>query len=246
MGDLFSVKNKVIIVTGASRGIGKAIAKHLADQEAIVYATGTHPSSVEWMKNENNITGKTLDISQVSSVTSLFEEIYSNHSKVDAVINNAGIFEYCPISRITEEEMDRTINVNLKGLFRMCQTYFKKQKKGGNIVNIASIMGIVVEKLAGIYAATKAGNIQLTKAFALEWAHLDFRVNAIAPGYISTDMNEKARNHPTTAQSILDVIPVKRFGEPEDICGTTQFLVSNASSYITGQTIVVDGGIIIR
>lgn len=243
MQDVFSFQDKVILITGAGRGIGRAIAEAFRDRGATVYGTGSREASVEAMK-EMKIEGRIADVTDPKAMPSLIQDIVARHKRIDCLINNSGVSADTPASMFKEEDIERILGTNIKGVFRSCQAYFKAQKhQGGVIVNVASILGLVGMPLASIYCASKGGVIQLTRALAIEWAGYGFRLNALCPGFIGTDMTQRMTGKPELLDKVLSGIPLKRMGKPEDLAGAALFLASNASSYMTGQTLVIDGGI---
>jgi 3-oxoacyl-[acyl-carrier protein] reductase len=170
-------------------------------------------------------------------------EIKEKHGRLDCLINNAGVASSTPASALGEEEIAKIIDTNFKAVFQCCQSYYKLQRKaGGNIINIASVLGIVGSSLASVYSGTKGAVISMTKALAIEWANSGFRVNAICPGFIDTDMTEMIKKREAVMQKMLEYIPLKRLGTPADIAAPALMLASEGASYITGQIIVVDGG----
>ena len=242
MNDLFSVKDKTVIITGASRGIGKVFALGFRDAGAIVYGTGTKPDSISWMEKEG-IHGRVLDVSKPDGIEDLFKEIKKKHGLLNCLINNAGIAWNKPASAFKEEDIQTMINTNFAGVFRMCQAYYKTHKhQGGVIVNISSILGLVGYSLSSVYCGTKGAVIQLTKALSAEWLSNGFRLNAICPGFINTEMTEMLKKKPELMKKFSENIPMKRIGDPEELVGAAIFLASNASSYMTGQIITIDGG----
>lgn len=236
------VQGKSILITGASRGIGRALAESFVEGGAHVYGTGRTLESIAWMKDQK-VQGRTADVSRPGAVAEVIDEIVKSHGKLDCLINNAGISSNTPASAFKDEEMDRIIDTNFKGVFRACQAYYKAQKKfGGSIINIASVLGIVGTPLASIYSGTKGAVVQLTRALAIEWAGSNFRINAICPGFIDTDMTTNIKDKPAVLEKAVSIIPMKRLGKPEEIAGAALFLASDASTYMTGQLIVIDGG----
>ncbi len=241
--NLFDLKGQTVLITGASRGIGKALALGFRDMGAIVYGTGSKESSIEWMHSEN-IHGRVADVSQVGTILPIIEEIKSKHEKLNCLINNAGIASNTPAVAFKEEEIYKIINTNFVGTFRACQAYYKTHKLlGGNIINISSVLGLVGYSLSSVYSGTKGAVIQLTKSLAAEWIGNNFRINAICPGFIDTDMNKMIKDKPQVFDKVANNIPMRRLGNPEDILGAAIYLASSASSYVTGQIIVIDGGL---
>jgi 3-oxoacyl-[acyl-carrier protein] reductase len=243
--DLFSVKDKTIIITGASRGIGKTLAEGFRDAGAIVYGTGSRPASVEWMAG-SGIHGRAADMTEPGAIGAVIQEVYEKHGRLDCLINNAGIATNTPSMGFKEEDMERMIDTNFKGVFRACQAYYKLQRKsgGGVIINVSSVLGHVGTTLAAIYCGTKGAVVQMTKALAIEWAGTGFRLNALCPGFIDTDMTEMIQKRPAVLEKMLETIPMRRMGKPEDLLGAAIFLASDASVYMTGQSLIVDGGFV--
>jgi 3-oxoacyl-[acyl-carrier protein] reductase len=239
-----SVSGKTILITGASRGIGRALAQGFHDEGAIVYGTGRSADSIAWMGG-TGIEGRAADVMQSGAIAGIIDEIIQKHGRLDVLLNNAGIASNTPAGGMKEEEMDRIIDTNFKGLYRACQAYYKAQRKaGGVIINNASILGIIGAPLAAVYCGTKGAVLQVTRALAIEWASNNFRVNAIAPGFIDTDMTEMIKKRPQVLEKMQQAIPLGRLGQPEDLVGAALFLASDAAAYVTGQVIVVDGGVI--
>ncbi len=239
----FDVRNRTILITGASRGIGKALALGFQEVGAVVYGTGSKEESIRWM-SEQGIEGRVADISKKGSMDPIIEEIKSKHGKLDCLINNAGIAVNIPAVAFKEEDIYKIIDTNFVGMFRACQVYYKTHKLiGGNIINISSVLGLVGYSLSSIYSGTKGAAIQLTKSLAAEWIGNKFRVNAICPGFIDTDMNKMIKDKPQVFETVSSSIPMRRLGKPEDIVGAAIFLASDSSSYMTGQVIVIDGGL---
>lgn len=241
--DLFSVKDKAVIITGASRGIGRALAEGFANAGAIVYGTGSRPESMAWAEG-TSITGVAADMRDPSAMKDLINEVKNKHGRLDCLVNNAAATVDIPASAIKEEDMENLVNTNFKGVFRACQAYHKLQRKqGGNIINIASVVGLQGGFLMSVYSGTKGAIIQMSKSLALEWASSGFRVNVVCPGFTETDMTEKIRKNEEYSNKLLQAIPMKRMARPQELLGPVIFLASEASSYITGSTLVVDGGV---
>ncbi len=243
MDQLFSFQDQVILITGAGRGIGRAFAEAFKSRGAIVYGTGSRQESADTM-NGFGINGRVADATDPAAVPALIDEIVKTHGRLDCLINNSGISSDTPASFFKEDEMEKILNTNIKGVFRACQAYFKAQRKrGGTIVNVASVLGLFGFPLASIYSASKGGVIQLTRALAIEWANSNFRLNALCPGFIETDMTARMTGKADLKSKAVEGIPLKRIGKPEDLVGAALFLASPASSYMTGQTLIIDGGL---
>lgn len=244
-----TMKGKTCIVTGASRGIGKAIALRFAEAGAAVAAAATNDTLLrELCAAIESKGGKALpivlDVAQLSSVEKAFDEIHAKLGSIDVLVNNAGVTRDNIILRMKEDEWDKVLQVNLKGCFNCTKaaTKFMLKQRSGRIINISSISGIVGTAGQANYSAAKAGVIALTKTTAREYASRGILVNAIAPGFINTDMT--ASIDEGMKAKYLEGIPLKRFGEPADIAGVALFLAGEQAGYITGQTIVVDGGMV--
>ena len=243
------LENKVAIVTGGARGIGKAISKRLAADGAKVTIVNTRKETAAYVLKEFNEIGLKLasitsDISQQEQVYEMVKTVVNKHSKVDILINNAGIAKDNLILRMKEEDWDKVIDVNLKGTFNSIKAVSRHMVKAryGKIINITSVVGLSGNVGQANYCASKAGIIGLTKSVAKEFASRNISVNAVAPGYIQTDMTKNLDSE--AKDSFLANIPLKRPGLPEDVANLVSFLASDESSYITGQVINVDGGMV--
>ncbi|ACM60257.1 3-oxoacyl-[acyl-carrier-protein] reductase [Caldicellulosiruptor bescii] len=244
------LKDKVALITGASRGIGRAIALKFAQNGAnVVINYSSSQSQAENLKEEiEKIGTKTMiikcDVSNPDEVNQMFSQVENEFGRLDILVNNAGITKDGLILRINEEDFDKVISINLKGAFLCARAAAKMMVKQrfGNIINISSVVGIAGNVGQANYAASKAGIIGLTKSLAKELASRNIRVNAIAPGFIKTDMTEVLSDK--VKEAMLSSIPLGRFGEADEIANVALFLASSLSSYITGQVIVVDGGMI--
>ena len=244
------LEGKVAIVTGASRGIGKAIAQQFIAQGAKV--AFTYRSSAEAavaLEQELSTGGGTVkgfqsDAASMTDAERLVGEVVDAFGTVDIVINNAGITDDTLLMRMTEEQWDRVISVNLKSCFNLTKAVMRTMLKAraGSIVNISSVVGVQGNAGQANYAASKAGILGFTKSVALELGSRNIRCNAIAPGFIETEMTAKL--DADTVQGWRDAIPLKRGGTPEDVANLCIFLASDMSAYITGQTLNVDGGMI--
>ncbi|RJQ31079.1 MAG: 3-oxoacyl-[acyl-carrier-protein] reductase [Actinobacteria bacterium] len=244
-----SLEGKLAVVTGGSRGIGQAIAYKLASMGADIAINSVEESADEALNSIKSLgkkaTFETIDVTNQEQVNAYFEKVVAdNNGKIDILVNNAGITRDNLMLRMKEEEWDSVLAVNLKGTFNCCQAASKYMMKNrtGNIVNIASVIGIMGNAGQVNYAASKAGVIALTKSLAKELASRNIRVNAVAPGFIKTLMTEKLAD--AVKEKIAEQIPMKQLGEAQDVANTVAFLASDESSYITGQIIVVDGGMV--
>ncbi len=246
MSNTESLEGKVALITGASRGIGKEIAMELSKLGAEVFInySSSDEKAEEVVNSIKNNGGKAhklkFDVSKEDAVSSAFDEIIKINGSIDILVNNAGITRDGLLMRMKSEQWDEVLNTNLKGVF-LCTKYaskFMMKKRSGNIVNISSVVGIIGNPGQANYSAAKAGVIGFTKTCAKEFASRGINVNAIAPGFIETEMTEKLNT-----EEIVKAIPLKRLGSCSQIANLVSFLVSsNAGSYITGQTISIDGG----
>lgn len=243
------LKDKVAMITGGGRGIGREIALLLAENGANIVLVdvdeNTLAATAKEIEAKNvKVMASRTDVTSTSDTEKLADEIINKFGHIDIVINNAGITRDNLIMRMKEDEWDKVLSINLKGTFnctRAVARYMMKQKKG-KIVNIASIIGIGGNAGQANYAASKAGVIALTKSAAKEFASRNINVNAIAPGFIQTAMTDVLKDE--VKQKILERIPLARLGTSKDVAQAVLFLVSPAADYITGQTLVVDGGLV--
>jgi 3-oxoacyl-[acyl-carrier protein] reductase len=239
-----SLKNKNIIVTGASGGIGNSIVEKLYEQGANVLATGTRLEKLEELKkNFNNIKMIKFDISQHEKI----EEFINNATEelggsLDCMINNAGITKDNLTIRMSLEEWKKVIDINLTSTFLMCKHSIKKMLKNkfGKIVNITSVVGHTGNAGQANYTASKAGIVAMSKSLAIEYAKKNINVNCISPGFISTAMTDQINEK--HKEAIIGKIPSNRLGRPEDIANAVTFLSSDQSDYINGETLHVNGG----
>jgi NAD(P)-dependent dehydrogenase (short-subunit alcohol dehydrogenase family) len=245
----FSLEGKVAVISGASRGIGHASALALADAGANVVVASRKIADLEPVAEEVKAKGVkamavAAHIAKVEDSKALTEQVMKTFGRIDILMNNAGTNPYYgPIMDQDEKTYDITMNVNLKGLFFLSQLAARimKTQGGGCIINTASIGGLRAGDL-GVYCVTKAAVIMLTQVMAKEWGQYKIRVNAIAPGVIKTRLSEALWKDPAVNAKAVASIPMMRLGEPEEVAGAVVFLASKAGSYITGETIVVDGG----
>ena len=248
---MFNLANKVAIVTGASRGIGKVIAKVFANAGAHVVCVARTEDAIKSLSDEINTNGgsasfQTCDIGDGYAFSSLISDIAKEQGKLDILVNNAGVTQDNLLMRMKEDQWDTVLNINLKGAFHGMKAAVRPMMKNrsGRIINITSIVGITGNPGQANYAASKAGLIGMSKSVAKEVATRGITVNCIAPGWIGTDMTDELSDE--VKEEFLSRIPAKRIGSPEDIANTALFLASDEASYITGQTITVDGGRIIN
>ncbi|GAB3793804.1 3-oxoacyl-[acyl-carrier-protein] reductase [Virgibacillus kimchii] len=244
------LKEKNALVTGSSRGIGRAIALELAKQGANVavnYA-GSKDKAQEVVDEIKQLGVHAFkiqaDVSNEADVKAMIKEVVNEFGSLDILVNNAGANKDNLIMRMKEEEFDHVINTNLKGVFlctKAAARYMMKQR-AGKIVNVSSIVGVSGNPGQANYVAAKSGVIGLTKTTAKEFATRNIHVNAVAPGFISTDMTDALSEE--QQQGMLAMIPLDKFGEPEDVAKTVRFLASSDADYITGQTIHIDGGMV--
>jgi len=243
------LEGKAALITGGARGIGKEIAMFFAKQGANIAICDVNLEEAEKTAKEIRDMGRgsiafKADVTNSGQVQDMVDKILDKFSKIDILINNAGITKDNLLLRMSEEEWDKVIAVNLKGTF-VCTKFVSKvmlKQRSGKIINLASIIGIMGNAGQANYAASKAGIIGLTKSVAKELASRNICVNAIAPGFIRTDMTSRLPEE--VQKKMLSVIPLARFGEAKDVADLALFLSSESSSYITGQVIQVDGGMV--
>jgi 3-oxoacyl-[acyl-carrier protein] reductase len=244
------LEGKTALVTGASRGIGREIALELARQGANVAVNfAGSEAKANQVVNEIKALGRDAftvqcDVSNSEQVAAMVKETVERFGKLDILVNNAGITKDNLLMRMKEQEWDDVININLKGVF-LCTKAVTRQmmkQRNGRIINVASIVGVSGNPGQANYVAAKAGVIGLTKTTAKELASRNITVNAVAPGFITTDMTDKLAKE--VMAEMLKQIPLARFGEPKDIAKVTAFLASDDSSYMTGQTLHIDGGMV--
>jgi len=242
------LEGKVAIITGASRGIGKGIAEMFADQGATIaftYASSDEKArafEAELAAKGVKAKGYKSDASDFNAAQTLVDEVVAEFGTVDILVNNAGITRDTLLMRMSEEQWDEVLRVNLKSVFNLTKAVIKPMLKArsGSIINMTSIVGVTGNAGQANYAASKAGMIGFTKSVAQELGSRNIRCNAIAPGFIETEMTEKLDQK--VVEEWRNTIPLKRGGTPKDIANTTLYLASDLSSYVTGQTLHVCGG----
>ncbi len=246
---MFSLEGKVALVTGGSRGIGRASALALADAGAAVVVSSRKTEGLEKVAEELRARGAkgtaiAAHVAKTEDSKALIEKVLKEFGRLDILMNNAGTNPYYgPLMDQDEKTWDITMNVNLRGLFFLSQLAARvmKAQGGGSIISTSSIAGLRAGEL-GVYGVTKAAVIMLTQVMAKEWGQYNIRVNAIAPGIIKTRLSEALWKDPAANAKAVSQIPLMRLGEPEEIAGAVVYLASDAGSYITGETIVIDGG----
>jgi len=244
------LENKIVLITGASRGIGKAIAEECARQGATVVFTylsseeKARALEVELTANGGKAKGFRSDASNFDQAQQLVDDVVAEFGTVDVLVNNAGITRDTLLMRMTEEQWDEVMNTNLKSAFNLTKAVQKPMLKArsGSIINMSSVVGVKGNAGQSNYAASKAGLIGFTKSIAAELGSRNIRCNAIAPGFIETEMTDAL--NPEVVQGWRNGIPLKRGGQPIDVANATVFLASDMSAYITGQTLHVCGGML--
>lgn len=247
---MLDIKGKVALVTGGSRGIGKEVAKKLASFGAnlIINYTSREEAALETKKEIEDFGVKCMvvkcDVSKSEEVNLMVDDVIKEFGQIDILVNNAGITRDGLLMRMKEEDFDKVIDINLKGVFNCTKAVSKPmmKKKFGKIINMSSVVGIVGNPGQANYCASKAGVIGFTKSTAKELASRNININAIAPGFIDTDMTNVLSDD--LKNTMLKSIPKNEFGKPEDVANVVAFLASSMSRYVTGQVINVDGGMV--
>ncbi|MFT5755624.1 MAG: 3-oxoacyl-[acyl-carrier protein] reductase [Alteromonadaceae bacterium] len=240
---MFSFEGKVVLVTGASRGIGKAIASQLKEAGATVIGTATSASGANKISEylgDNN--GQILNVTSDESITALFEYIKTEHNGIDILVNNAGITKDNLFMRMKDNEWQDIIDTNLSSVFKLSKAVIRgmMKKRHGRIINIGSVVGSMGNAGQVNYATAKAGLLGFTKSLAREVASRGITVNTVAPGFIDTDMTQTLTDE--QKEGIFSQVPANRLGKPEEIANAVLFLASDGAAYITGETLHVNGG----
>ncbi|MEE8304496.1 MAG: 3-oxoacyl-ACP reductase family protein [Candidatus Tectomicrobia bacterium] len=243
------LSNKVAIVTGASQGIGEAIAVCLARWGARVTLAARNLERLQDVARQVEAAGSAAcvvatDVTRADQIQTMVDTTLERFGQIDVLVNNAGIMLQQPLLELSERDWHRVLDTNLTSMFLCCQRvgrHFVAQQRG-KIINIASHWGFIGVSNVAPYCASKGGVVQLTKALAVEWGRYNITVNAVAPGYTATVMNEEARNTEGLRDHMLRQIPLRRFGEADEIAHLVAFMSSDAANFINGHTIVADGG----
>jgi NAD(P)-dependent dehydrogenase (short-subunit alcohol dehydrogenase family) len=249
----FRLDDKVAIVTGAGRGLGRGMAIALAQAGADIAVLDIVPENADAVAEEIRALGRqalsaNVDVRDAQQVQDALAQVIATLGGVHVLVNNAGVTTNSPFEELEQPDWDRVLGVNLTGIFQCSKwvaRHFIAQASGGSIVNIASMSGLVGNRGGNNshYCATKGGVIALTRSLAVEWAPHNIRVNAIAPGYAVTPMTDRLKQRdPAFYQELIDRVPLGRFGRDADIGGAAVYLASEASAYVSGHTLVVDGG----
>lgn len=246
--NLFNLEGNVALVTGGNRGLGGAMAYGLAEAGADIAIVQRSSEETEVVDRIRSLGKKcevfSFDLAETSKIQELVAAVIDKFGKIDILVNNAGVQKRSPSVEFSEEDWDFVNDVNSKAVFFLCQQVGKKmiEQGKGKIINLASLLSFQGGLTVPAYAASKGAVAQFTKSLSNEWASKNVNVNAIAPGYMATDMNTALLADETRNRQILERIPAGRWGQPDDMVGAVIFLASNASNYINGETITVDGG----
>ncbi|MGZ4507834.1 MAG: SDR family NAD(P)-dependent oxidoreductase [Blastococcus sp.] len=247
--DLFDLHGKVVLVTGATQGIGRELAFLLAGLGGVVIATGRSAEALEGLAEEAAVRNLPLDavlldVRLIRSIEAAVAEVVQRHGRIDVLVNNAGLGHAHRALDVTEADFDDMVSVNLRGLFFMSQAVARAMipRGGGRIINMSSQGGVVGLPDAAVYCASKGGVNMLTKVLALEWAEYGINVNAIAPTFIYTPGTAPLLDGPGLRDRILDKIPLRQLGTTADVAGAVAYLSTPASRLVTGTVLMVDGG----
>ncbi len=245
--NLFDLTGRVALVTGSSRGIGFTLAAGLKENGATVVLNGRNEESLKKAsKKLDDVDYVVFDVTKSDEVRMGIEYIIDKHGKIDILVNNAGIQIRSPIVDFKEEDWDRVLDVNLKGVFIVSKYVAKGMltRMEGKIINICSLMSEVTRPTVAPYSASKGGLKMLTRSMAVEWGRYNIQVNGIGPGYIVTELTKPLVEDESFTKWVKSITPAERWGYPEELVGTVVFLSSHASDFVNGQVIYVDGGIL--
>ncbi len=248
MTDLFDLSGRVALVTGGNRGIGRGIATGLARAGASVVVAARDEARTRGTVEEltglgAEAVGIRCDVQRREDIDAAVGRCEDEFSRLDILVNNAGVTGGGPPQHLDAETWDRVLDTNLRAVFQCCQAAHPLLRDGGGkIINIGSEYSLFGSPLGMPYSVSKGGVLQLTKSLAIAWARHDIQVNAIIPGWISTDMTEPLEENGAVRDAIIERTPAGRFGEPDELAGTAVFLASSASDFVTGQSVPVDGG----
>ncbi|CAG7658050.1 SDR family NAD(P)-dependent oxidoreductase [Paenibacillus allorhizosphaerae] len=248
--ELFKLDGRVALITGGAQGLGLVMAKALAGAGASVAVTSRERSKAEKAaavigeSSGQRAIGIAADVTDTGQVNSMVQTVIDEFGRIDILINNAGINIRKPVEEFEDEQWDQVQNTNLKAPFICSRAVARqmKQQRYGRVINVSSMLGSVALPERSAYCSSKGGLLQLTKVLALEWAPYNITVNALSPGPIATELNTVVMNNPEVNNTFLQNIALGRWGEPEEIAGAVIFLASGASSFMTGSSLVIDGG----
>jgi len=249
--NLFDVSGKVALITGSTSGLGLAFARCLAERGALVVINGRDQNKLDaCLKSlkalHKDVTGYAFDITDSNSIKTAIESIVGEYGRIDILVNNAGINIRAPLHEFADEDWDKVIGINLTGTYlvsKQVAPYMIKQKQG-KIINIGSMQSELSRPTIAPYAASKGGVKMLTKGMAVDWAGYNIQVNAIGPGYFKTELTKPLYENPDFDAWLCSRTPSKRWGDPSELFGALLFLASDASNYVNGQMIYVDGGLL--
>jgi NAD(P)-dependent dehydrogenase (short-subunit alcohol dehydrogenase family) len=241
------MENKVAVITGASRGLGRAIAIELAAQSSQVILAARDAASLHAVAESIGADAATVvaaDVSDPAGMQTLVDRAVDQFGRLDVFVNNAGVAPQSSVEQTTDEEWARIVDINLNAAFRSARALAPvfRDAGSGRLINIASVFGLLGRSGFGAYGASKAGLINLSRVLAAEWAKFGAQVNVVAPGYISTDINAEIRENEAFMKRVVSRIPAKRMGEAHEVANLVRYLALDAPDFLTGQVIAIDGG----